>query len=85
MRLKTIQKLCCPLDKHDLTLRIIRQDLDQKVWEGMLTCTHCGREYPIIHGVPVMAPDEYRQPVLEKPVVDRWKESLPHTQVHLLK
>ena len=72
MKLNTIAKLCCPFDKQDLQLRILAQDLDQNVIEGILSCKTCQRNYPIIYGVPIMAPDEYRQTALEQPVIDRW-------------
>jgi len=73
MKLSTIAKLCCPFDKQDLQLQTLAQDLDQNIIEGILTCNTCHRKYPIIYGVPIMAPDEYRQIALEQPVVDRWK------------
>lgn len=73
MKLPTIAKLCCPFDKQDLQLQIFAQDIDQNVIEGILSCKTCQRKYPIIYGVPIMAPDEYRQVALEQPVVDRWK------------
>lgn len=73
MKLTTIAKLCCPFDKQDLQLQILAQDIDQNVIEGILSCSSCKRNYPIIYGVPIMSPDEYRQIALEQPVVDRWK------------
>ena len=73
MKLHTIAKLCCPFDKNDLQLQILAQDIDQNVIEGILSCSTCRRKYPIIYGVPIMAPDEYRQIALEQPVVDHWK------------
>jgi len=73
MKLNTIAKLCCPFDKQDLQLQILAQDIDQDVVEGILSCSSCLRKYPIIYGVPIMSPDEYRQIALEQPVVDRWK------------
>jgi uncharacterized protein YbaR (Trm112 family) len=73
MKLHTIAKLCCPFDKQDLHLQVLAQDIEQNVIEGILSCNKCQRKYPIIYGVPIMAPDEYRQVALEQPVVDRWK------------
>nr|WP_067060149.1 Trm112 family protein [Mucilaginibacter sp. L294] len=67
MKLNTIAKLCCPFDKQDLQLKTLAQDLDQNVIEGILSCKTCLRNYPIIYGVPIMAPDEYRQIALEQP------------------
>lgn len=72
MKLRTIAKLCCPFDKQYLDLQILTQDLEQTVIEGILTCATCKRSYPIVYGVPIMAPDEYRQNTLERPVIERW-------------
>lgn len=84
MRLQTFQKLCCPLDKSGLRLQIITQGPDQQVLEGMLTCEHCQRKYPVIHGVPVMSPDEYRDFGLEQPVIDRWQGALAKAETYFL-
>ncbi len=73
MRLKTIEKLCCPFDKSDLDLQILVKDIDQNVLEGIFTCTTCKRKYPIVYGVPIMAPDDYRQIKLEQPIMEQWK------------
>ena len=66
---ETISKLCCPIDKSDLLLNVMVRDLNQNVLMGKLTCQTCNRVYPIIHGVPILAPDEYRQPILEQKAV----------------
>ena len=84
MKLNTIAKLCCPFDKQDLQLQILAQDIDQNVIEGILSCSSCMRKYPIIYGVPIMSPDEYRQIALEQPVVDRWKLEYNMDPVKLL-
>lgn len=84
MKLNTIAKLCCPFDKQDLELQTLAQDLNQNIIEGILSCTTCHRKYPIIYGVPIMAPDEYRQMALEQPVVDRWKLDYNIDPVQLL-
>ncbi|HEY9196422.1 MAG TPA: Trm112 family protein [Mucilaginibacter sp.] len=73
MRVKTIEKLCCPFDKNDLNLLVLTKDAEQNIIEGILTCTSCKRKYPIVYGVPIMSPDEYRQINLEQPVMERWK------------
>ncbi|MCD8739288.1 hypothetical protein LT679_01630 [Mucilaginibacter roseus] len=72
MKLNTIAKLCCPFDKHDLQLKVVAQDVEQNIIEGILSCKTCKRNYPIVYGVPIMAPDEYRQSALEQPILDRW-------------
>lgn len=66
MKRTTIDKLCCPFDKADLKIKIIAQDLDDNIHEGVLTCDECNRYYPVINGIPIMNPDEYREPQLEK-------------------
>ena len=73
MKQKTIEKLCCPFDKSDLQLQVFLKDIEHNVLEGILTCTICQRKYRVVYGVPIMAPDEYRQPSLEQPVIKRWQ------------
>jgi uncharacterized protein YbaR (Trm112 family) len=70
-----LNKLACPFDKSDLSLKIIRED-GVEIIEGILTCDQCGRYYPIVHGIPVMSPDEYRETSLEKPILEKWGERI---------
>lgn len=74
MRIETIDKLCCPFDRSDLQLRIITTDVKKSIIEGLLFCKHCQRVYPIVKGIPIMSPDEYREFKLEQPLLDRWTE-----------
>lgn len=74
MRLKTIDKLCCPFDKGNLHLEIFIKDIEMNVMEGILSCPTCKRNYPIVHGVPIMSPDEYRQADLEQPFMKIQKQ-----------
>ncbi len=76
MKLETIEKLCCPFDKQDLTLKIVGKDEHENILEGWLNCPECARIYPIIKGIPIMNPDEYREAQLEQPVLDRWQNQL---------
>ena len=71
-----MHKLCCPFDKHDLELKVFAKDMQQNITEGLLTCTHCKRYFPIVYGVPIMPPDEYREPALEAPILKNWKHQL---------
>lgn len=66
MKISTINKLCCPFDKADLKLEIKEQTIHNDVLIGSLTCVHCKRFYPIISGIPIMNPDEYRDLEIEK-------------------
>ncbi|AYL97982.1 Trm112 family protein [Mucilaginibacter celer] len=84
MQLKTIKKLCCPFDKSDLDLQVLAKDTKQNIIEGILTCNACNRKYPIVYGVPIMAPDEYRQIQLEQPIVEKWKLEYDIADVKLL-
>lgn len=74
MKLSTIDKLCCPFDKSELDLHIIAQDLEDNIHEGILSCNTCNRYYPIIKGIPIMSPDEYRELDLEQPVIENWQK-----------
>lgn len=71
MRLETIEKLCCPFDKADLTLTATATDVKKNIIEGYLRCVKCQRIYPIAKGIPIMSPDEYRNFKLEQPLLER--------------
>lgn len=73
MKISTIHKLCCPFDKGAIALTIFIQDLQENVLEGYLDCKQCNRVYPIIKGIPIMNPDEYREITLEQPLLEKWK------------
>ena len=75
MKISFLEKLVCPFDKRDLSIKIIKQD-QEKIMEGILTCSTCQRYYPIIHGIPIMSPDEYREMKLELPLLERWGEQI---------
>ncbi|AEI49622.1 Trm112 family protein [Runella slithyformis] len=76
MKPSFIHKLCCPFDKQDLSLTIIKKDMEGNIIEGLLTCESCRRYYPIVYGIPIMNPDEYREPQLEEPILKRWSKQL---------
>jgi len=75
MRVETIKKLCCSFDKSDLRLTIITKDTQGNILEGMLFCDECKRVYPIVSGIPIMSPDEYREFRLEQPLLQQWTEN----------
>lgn len=62
----TLDKICCPFDKSDVQLKNIEQSVDGEVIFGYLTCKSCDRIYPIISGIPIMAPVEYRDEIYER-------------------
>lgn len=76
MKLETIEKLCCPFDKSGLTLRPITGDEQDNILEGLLICLKCDRVYPIISGIPIMSPDEYRDFKIEQPTLESWSRYL---------
>lgn len=76
MQIKIIEKLCCPFDHSNLNLIIFKQQEDEVI-EGVLLCEKCHRYYPIITGIPIMSPDEYREQNLEIPFLKKWEEKLP--------
>lgn len=69
-------KLACPIDKsHPLQLTVFRLE-GENVHEGLLECPECHRYFPIIGGVPVLSPDEYRDASLEAVFLERWVSHL---------
>ncbi len=75
MKTKTLKKLCCPFDKSDLTLRVITKDeQEENILEGILSCNECKRVYPIVSGIPIMNPDEFRDFKMEQPMIEKWEK-----------
>ena len=72
MRPEIIDKLCCPADKNGLHLKVFLQNESREVMEGLLTCPVCNRYYPVIYGIPILTPDDYRVKELEDPVLRKW-------------
>ena len=71
MKTSLLDKLCCPQDKSELKLQVFKKNEDEII-EGLFTCPECKRYYPIIYGIPIMTPDEYRQKELEEPLLKKW-------------
>jgi len=69
-----IKKICCSFDKADLKLTIISQTIEGNIEEGYFICNECNRIYPIVKGIPIMSPDEYREFKLEQPLLNKWKQ-----------
>ncbi|MBN7811208.1 hypothetical protein J0A68_09585 [Algoriphagus sp. H41] len=72
MNRKLLDKLCCPFDKSDLQVQVFHETEDQQIVEGILNCPSCERYFPIIYGIPIMTPDQYREKALELPSLKRW-------------
>ena len=60
MKEELMDILCCPMDKHDLTLEVDDRD-DDEILAGTLTCTECGETFPIEEGIPNLLPPEMRE------------------------
>jgi uncharacterized protein len=71
MQQSFLGKLACPFDKKDLSIRIYKQE-QEEIQEGILICKHCQRYYPIVQGIAIMSPDEYRETSLEIPHLKKW-------------
>ncbi|MFP5042275.1 Trm112 family protein [Parasediminibacterium sp. JCM 36343] len=72
MKKSFADKLVCPVDKSELKLQVFATNTDQEIIEGLFTCPTCKRYYPVIYGLPIMSPDEYRQFHLEQPMLEKW-------------
>ncbi len=55
----------------------------EEIDEALLTCTKCGRWYPVIDRITCMLPDEMRlegkQHIEETAFLERWKERIPNS------
>ena len=67
-----LNKLCCPFDKSDLTIQVYKENENKEILEGLIECPECNRYFPVVHGVPIMTPDEYREKQLEAPLLQKW-------------
>ncbi|WP_017732603.1 Trm112 family protein [Nafulsella turpanensis] len=76
MKVSLLDNLCCPVDKHELAFRPFVKDENGDIVEGLLSCAECRRYYPIVYGIPIMTPDEYREKSLEEPILAKWGLSL---------
>jgi len=72
MTKELLEKLCCPIDKRDLQVDIFTEDEDGEILEALMSCPDCKRYYPVIYGIPILIPDEYRDDGLEKPLLKKW-------------
>lgn len=72
MKRSLLDRLCCPFDKNDLTVQVFNETEDQVIIEGVLNCSCCERYFPIIYGIPIMTPDQYREKSLEISTMKRW-------------
>src|SRR5699024_11577351 len=79
MKTSLIQKLCCPIDKHDLTIDIFTETDEGEILEALMNCPHCHRHFPVIYGIPILIPDAYRDRSMEGKVLKKWGLNLQGT------
>lgn len=70
------KKLCCPMDKHDLDIDIFTETDENEILEAIMNCPQCNRQFPVIYGIPILIPDEYRDKSLEEPILNKWEQLL---------
>ena len=87
MKKTFLNKLCCPIDKSELDANVFLQDESENILEALLTCPICKRYYPVVYGIPIMTPDEFREKALEDPLLKKWgiKKDIEEGKTKLLK
>jgi uncharacterized protein YbaR (Trm112 family) len=79
---KLLDILACPIDKH-YPLGLLEFNVKGNlIVDGVLTCSQCGRYYPIIDEIPVMLPDNLRNRKEDLGFLERWVAKLPEGVVH---
>ena len=82
MQRKLLDILACPIDKH-LPLEMLELNAKEDIiQDGVLSCSQCGRYYPIIDEIPVMLPDNLRNRREDLAFLEKWKSKLPDALVH---
>ncbi|MFZ0546357.1 MAG: methyltransferase domain-containing protein [Candidatus Promineifilaceae bacterium] len=56
MKTELLELICCPSCHQTLTVESY-QIQKSEIWEGLLTCSHCHRQYPIHKGMPYLYVD----------------------------
>ena len=78
---KLMEILACPIDKN-YPLELLVFEEKEEITEGLITCSKCGRYYPIIDEIPVMLPDNLRNKKEDIGFLERWGSRLPDKVVH---
>jgi uncharacterized protein YbaR (Trm112 family) len=76
LKRKLLDILACPICKYYPLDLFVFEEKDEIV-EGLMTCTKCGRWYPIIDEIPHMLPDELRDGKDDLPFMKRWRDRFP--------
>lgn len=56
----------------DLDIKIFSRHEEGEIIEALMTCPECKRYFPVIYGIPIMTPDEFREKALEEPSLKKW-------------
>ena len=82
MQRKLLDILACPMDKN-FPLGLLEFNVrGELIVDGVLTCSKCGRYYPIIDEIPVMLPDNLRNKKEDLGFLEKWSSRLPQGVVH---
>lgn len=54
-----LEYLCCPVCKGDLSLTET-EGTETEISRGTLTCTRCGKSYPVENGIANLLPEKER-------------------------
>lgn len=76
MKRRLLDILACPMCKH-YPIDLLVFEEGQEIEAGILTCSSCGRWYPIIDGIPHMLPDELRECEEDAGFLSKWKDRVP--------
>lgn len=76
MKRRLLDILACPMCKHH-PIDLLAFEEAEEIETGILTCSSCGRWYPIIEGIPHMLPDELRDCDEDSGFLLKWKDRVP--------
>jgi len=82
MQRKLLDILACPMDKSYPLELLEFNGKGDVILDGVLSCSQCGRYYPITDEIPVMLPDNLRNRKEDLEFLERWKSKLPDRLVH---
>ena len=82
MKRRLLDILACPIDKHYPLELLEFKAADENISDGVLTCSKCGRYYPIVDEIPVMLPDELRSKREDLEFLSKWRDKLPESTVY---
>jgi len=76
LKRKLMDILACPIDKY-YPLELLVFEEKEEITEGLITCSKCGRYYPIMDEIPHMLPDDLRERTEDISFLEKWKDKIP--------